>query len=155
MNLSNPADARNRGRFWLALSLSSVTALAVTVPLAFRAADAGQQSEDPATSEITVPPTVVEPVPTEDSVVAESEPAPTTSSILTIEMRGDVDTELVFESGDPEKITTSSVPPTTAATTSTTIATTEPAAGNPDESTSPTEVDGSSGADSGNGDSGE
>ncbi len=99
MNPSSPADARNRGRFWLALSLSSVTALAVTVPLAFRAADAGQQ-DDPATGEVTTPlADIVEPEPTEDSIVTDSGVTSTTLSPLIIDKRQSVDADLVIRSG--------------------------------------------------------
>ncbi len=132
MNLSSPADARNRGRFWLALSLSSVTALAVTIPLAFRAADAGQQN-NPASSEITTPVAeTIDPEQTEDSIVVGSSATSTTSSILTIDERSDVEAELVIQPG-----TSPQTQVTTTTSTSTTTTTESPAESTsvPDEST--------------------
>lgn len=119
MNPSSPRDARKRGRFWLALSLSTVTALAVAVPLAFRAAGAGDL-EGPATSQVTTPQAqLAEVEPVEDSVVAEETTSSTSSPLPAIAVRADVEAEFVIQAGGQDDIsaaTTTIAPATTSST---------------------------------------
>lgn len=111
MNLPTPTDARNRSRFWLALSLSTVTALAVTVPLAFRAAGADSSQGGPAaevpTQEVPLPDAEVAP----DAIVVETTEPPG-PQLPVIAVRPDVETDLLLQPGSVAtgSTTTSSTP---------------------------------------------